>query len=368
MASVPAATSRSPADTPAAEAAAGALRRQRRSSGPKLARAHTRYPSAVPVHLRFAGWKRLETLFAKDISRGGMFLRTDTPLAAGQRVALTLSLPDGSTLDLDAEVARAVEPAPGVVAGMGLRFAEMPTSVQHQLRDLLKVHAEQPAPDPPATRPEFEQLVAELARVKASGLHQIFGLGTDATLDDLDRGYRDRVARFHPKHFSTPDSPRGKEAALELMVSLRQARDQLRDLLAAPSSDQEWHTEDTGVRLARLARERSRQAVLHPQEPAIATRRLLDGQLFDDHAVTEIQQLARRARQLMERGEFGLARAELEAALTAAPREPRLLAGYFLAAGYAAKAAGDRELAERYFQRVLDYDPHCAEAIAELRR
>lgn len=86
----------------------------------------TRLPFSRPIQLRCSSWKHFVTLHTRDLSHGGLFVKTGKPLTIGTRVQLSLVLPDGATLDLDAEVAHIVAPdvaRPDAMAGMGLRFA-----------------------------------------------------------------------------------------------------------------------------------------------------------------------------------------------------------------------------------------------------
>jgi uncharacterized protein (TIGR02266 family) len=83
-----------------------------------------RAPFAALVRVSCERWADFLTLHANNISRGGLFVKTATPLARGAAVKLRIVLPQQFTLELDAEVARAVR-GPGPGAGMGLTFKPM---------------------------------------------------------------------------------------------------------------------------------------------------------------------------------------------------------------------------------------------------
>ena len=82
------------------------------------------------------------TLYARvgNLSQGGLFLRTSTPLANGART--TVRLGDGQPLEAAAAVvwSRGVDGAEGP-PGMGLKFVDMSDVLKEQLKAL--VEAEQ---------------------------------------------------------------------------------------------------------------------------------------------------------------------------------------------------------------------------------
>lgn len=89
------------------------------------ARKDQRLPFSQVIQLRCSSWKHFIQLHTRDLSRGGLFIKTGSPLAVATRVQLSLDLPDGSSLTLDAEVTHIVNvdsARPDAVAGMGVRF------------------------------------------------------------------------------------------------------------------------------------------------------------------------------------------------------------------------------------------------------
>ncbi len=82
-----------------------------------------RSDARAPIHLKVV-YRRLNSFFAdytKNVSKGGMFVRTARPLAVGERFAFRLELPSRpDPLDLAAEVVHVQGEGEG--AGMGLRF------------------------------------------------------------------------------------------------------------------------------------------------------------------------------------------------------------------------------------------------------
>ena len=60
----------------------------------------------------------------RDISEGGLFVDTDTPLPVGTKVQVQLNL-DGLAIEADARVAWQFRDAHGRVDGLGLRFQSL---------------------------------------------------------------------------------------------------------------------------------------------------------------------------------------------------------------------------------------------------
>jgi len=80
----------------------------------------------VPIEIRVE-YKRINAFIAdytRDISSGGLFVRTDQPLPAGTEALFTLSIPRLETpVTLNGIVRRVVAPGePGFDAGMGVEL------------------------------------------------------------------------------------------------------------------------------------------------------------------------------------------------------------------------------------------------------
>jgi len=89
---------------------------------PERLRADTRHPFEAKVRVRCPNWADFLTLHANNISSGGLFVKTATPLEKGMAVRLRIVLPQQYTLELEAEVVRVVH---GPTPGMGLSFRPM---------------------------------------------------------------------------------------------------------------------------------------------------------------------------------------------------------------------------------------------------
>jgi uncharacterized protein (TIGR02266 family) len=119
-----------------------------------VARAHPRHRGAIPVKLKLPSWERFETLQTRDMSRGGLFLKTAKPLPRGAAVALTLVAPNGQAIAIAAEVARVVEAGGERPPGMGLRFVDDSDTLQARIGEILRDQFEPPAAKPPPLPPD----------------------------------------------------------------------------------------------------------------------------------------------------------------------------------------------------------------------
>ncbi len=78
------------------------------------------------MEIRATAWNDALQLATGDISRGGLFIRSDEPLNPGDQLTVRLDLPDGSRLEVGGEVAHCISPeraaAEQIAAGFGVRF------------------------------------------------------------------------------------------------------------------------------------------------------------------------------------------------------------------------------------------------------
>lgn len=108
-------------------AARGERQGRRSPVVPDTRRVHERFETALEVE--FENFPDLESEFVSNISRGGLFVRTPAPPPMGARVTLTLALPGGERVKVDAEVVHRVtaEDAAkrGAAAGVGVEFRDL---------------------------------------------------------------------------------------------------------------------------------------------------------------------------------------------------------------------------------------------------
>lgn len=116
----------------------------------------TTLPPGAVVRVRFKNKKQFRKMWVKDISRNGIFLRTDTPLEPFERVTVVLELPDGQSVELHGDVVRTIRPeqaGEGAVAGMGVQLVDLTPDKRAVLESYLARARTLPpgAPPPPPT-------------------------------------------------------------------------------------------------------------------------------------------------------------------------------------------------------------------------
>ena len=86
------------------------------------------------VNLDFASVDQFIAEYVSNISRSGVFIKSEEPLPIGTRVTLkfTVIMDDLETIEGVGEVVRTIEKAPGVQAGMGVVFISL-TGYSRQL-------------------------------------------------------------------------------------------------------------------------------------------------------------------------------------------------------------------------------------------
>jgi uncharacterized protein (TIGR02266 family) len=110
------------------------MQTKRPSSAPLGAerRAHKRHDVLVRVAIRDA--ERLRSMFATDLSRGGIFLATRHAFPIGRALAVKLVHPvTEAELEVDAEVVNVRRNADGSVRGCGLRFTSFDEAIQKRI-------------------------------------------------------------------------------------------------------------------------------------------------------------------------------------------------------------------------------------------
>ena len=79
----------------------------------------------VPIEIRveYERFNRFVSEYTRDISRGGMFIRSESPLDVGTDLYVTLSFPHHKDdITLMANIVRTVSPQESAEPGMGVRF------------------------------------------------------------------------------------------------------------------------------------------------------------------------------------------------------------------------------------------------------
>jgi len=125
-------------------------------------RRDVRIPTNRSVRLKFSDRSRFETMYMRDISKGGLFVKTPSPREPGSPVTIILDLPGATEITLEGEVAHVVRAGPGVDpkrVGMGVALKELTPALRAAIEIYLKgveddfIDAEDVAFDLPAPAP-----------------------------------------------------------------------------------------------------------------------------------------------------------------------------------------------------------------------
>ncbi|MEK6608520.1 MAG: PilZ domain-containing protein, partial [Myxococcota bacterium] len=294
------------------------------------------------VRVRCDTWRAFEDLYAKNLGRGGIFLRTDRPPPVLTPVHLQIELPDGRSLLLTGEVAHVVPPeraaAEGRSPGMGVEFRELDPATQAELQVLLGAtrHARRtlvatpvpaqattrvatpaaptkpmatvtvpplrtpattrpPAPTPPAPASAgadplaiaLRTYLAELSRRNAFAALEV---PIDADEGDILTQYEKLAMRFAPERFGER-SPDVRAAAAEITIALQRAFEELADPRQRETLSQQLRQEARPPRApapaprptVSIAAAPSAPASPRPAPPAPAPAQpLSEGSLFGD--------------------------------------------------------------------------------------
>jgi uncharacterized protein (TIGR02266 family) len=194
----------------------------------QFVRENTRYPVELAVRVRCETWSDYLDLYTTNLSSGGVFVASKVSAPIGTELAVQLSLPNGTAIELRAEVVHLTgeeELAQGRPQGMGLMFLALDDETRRAVEAMVTVarfttRNAPPAPPaaepPPAAAPSEEttharkarfgdvveqSLFNELARLVALAPHEQLGVEKDASRDEIDQAYRRLAERYQPAIF-----------------------------------------------------------------------------------------------------------------------------------------------------------------------
>jgi uncharacterized protein (TIGR02266 family) len=187
-------------------------------------------PGGAVVRVKFQNKRQLKQTWIKDISKGGIFLRTLTPLEPFEKVMVVLELPDGEEVELNGIVVHVVTPADAGegAAGMGVQFQDLTQEKRARVDAFLQRHRTVvPTSGAP---PALETIAQALRRVVWSAAdpaalleadhYQLLGVRPDAPIEII----RERIGILKilvdpaslPEGIETPDGDRIHQLGLAL--------------------------------------------------------------------------------------------------------------------------------------------------------
>ncbi len=156
-------------------------------------RREPRFVSASQVEISIADPNDFHSLWTENISRGGMFIRTETPPPIGTKIGVRIQLTQGA-LAFNATVVHAVDRTMarhhGRAAGIGIRFDEIPEKARQSLERYVKLIAQRALSEPRAVSDDSERWVLgiDLGTSNTAGV----AIGPDGRVISVIRGERQR--------------------------------------------------------------------------------------------------------------------------------------------------------------------------------
>lgn len=143
-------------------------------------REHVRH-KVSRVEVRVASQEAFRASYLRDLSMGGLFVRSRQPLAEGTQVVVELAVESQPPVKLKGEVARQEHDADGTARGFGVRFSTVDPETRAALEIILAEHQVAPAgaadletqlAEARGTLEAYEETAAQLRQSEADALHR----------------------------------------------------------------------------------------------------------------------------------------------------------------------------------------------------
>jgi hypothetical protein len=351
------------------------------------------------LHVRCTTWEQVEVFHTRKLRRGKLLsMKVPFPCEPGTAVTLNLELPNQVVIVIEGAVQKAspVEPdpsAPRATADAGKTWLEVELvgfteEVIARIRRMAAGEATDPQPPIAVPRPGritasqlagddlpaderlvFQQLSAELRRLRSVAVHEVLGVPRDADAEQIRVGWMELVRRHHPDLVARRNAPAITHLAEELTILANRAYDRLRVALVAEGRATSvgpalapppgWlvgfdDISSTGSILrAKLAASLSQEGNAAPALPiaAPAASQVQGGEAFE-----------LRARAMLGDGDADNAQEVLAAALCVYPRSRPLRSLYYVASAISALGKGEVMLATSQLETALAHHELCVEA------
>jgi hypothetical protein len=362
---------------------------------------------ARTLHVRCTTWEQVEVFHTRKLRRGKLLsMRVPFRADPGSEVTLNLELPNQVVIVVDGVVLKASTPIdadPKAAKGdagktwLEVELVGFTEDVVARFPRMAAGEAAEPAPEPPPPPPRtrttgqlsalagdelpaderalFQQLTAELRRLRSLAVHEVLGVPRDADAEQIRLGWMDLIRRHHPDLVARRNAPAITHLAEEITILINRAYDRLRVALVAEGRAASvgpaltpppgWlvgfeDISSTGANLRSKLVHTLHNGGNAPQvEPVAPPRRISPdgegGEAFEA-----------RARAMLGDGDADNAQEVLAAALCVYPRSRPLRSLYYVASAISALGKGEVMLATSQLETALAHHEDCTEAAAIL--
>jgi hypothetical protein len=367
---------------------------------------------ARTLHVRCTTWEQVEVFHTRKLRRGKL-LSMRVPFRADPKseVTLNLELPNQVVIAIDGVVLKSspveADPkAPRSDAGKTWLEVELVGFTDEVVARIRRMAAGEPADEPPAAPPAaprtrttgplsalsgdelpaderalFQQLTADLRRLRSLAVHEALGVPRDADAEQIRLGWMDLIRRHHPDLVARRHAPAITHLAEEITILINRAYDRLRVALVAEGRAASvgpaltpppgWlvgfeDISSTGSILrSKLAHTLHNGGNAPQVEPAAPPPRRPSPEGGEGGEAFEL-----RARAMLGDGDADNAQEVLAAALCVYPRSRPLRSLYYVASAISALGKGEVMLATSQLETALAHHADCIEAasILELLR
>ena len=353
--------------------------------------------TARTLHVRCATWEQVDTFITRKL-RKGRLLSMKVPFVAkvGSAVTLGLELPNEMVIAVDGSIQRAspVEGDPqrmwieidltGLTEEVLARIKRLAAGTDDDIGTDPQIQPIAPARKssvmnavgedlPDDERALFQHLSGELRRIRSAAVHEVLGVGRDASPEQLRVGWKALVRRNHPDLVSRRNSPAITHLAEELTILCNRAYDRLRaamtgegqgiragSMIAKPPGwlvgFEDIQSGDTTPAPRTSPRKFERPPTPTPAAPPPAAKAAAPA------AAQGAEAFEQRARTQLKTGDANAAREVLAAALVIYPRSKPLRSLYYVATALAALQDGEVVLATSQLETALAHHDQCTEA------
>ncbi len=364
---------------------------------------------ARTLHVRCTTWEQVEVFHTRKLRRGKLLsMRVPFRADPGSEVTLNLELPNRVVIVIDGVVLKSSPPIEAEAraakgdAGKTWLEVELVSFTEDVVERIRRMAAgetaelvPEPPPPPPRTRTTgqlsampgdelpaderalFQQLTAELRRLRSLAVHEVLGVPRDADAEQIRLGWMDLIRRHHPDLVARRNAPAITHLAEEITILINRAYDRLRVALVAEGRAASvgpaltpppgWlvgfeDISSTGLNARNKLAHTMQNGGNAPQVEPVA----LPARRSSPEGSEGGEAFEARARAMLGDGDADNAQEVLAAALCVYPRSRPLRSLYYVASAISALGKGEVMLATSQLETALAHHEDCIEAAAIL--